>query len=154
MNFFKTYRSHLRVLLGASLWGLISIAAFFCVDIFFEQNTVNLTPDLLCAADLYVTARKREGLPFNVVEALGAKKTVIASRVKGHVDVIEDGKSGFLYSPECEEELVSLVCKAHSHEISLSEDDILTRYSYYSKAEVFSETLEVIRRTLGLSEGV
>lgn len=43
---------------SASLWGLISIAAFFCVDIFFEQNTVNLTPDLLCAALMAVAVLK------------------------------------------------------------------------------------------------
>ncbi len=33
----------------ASFWGIVSVAAFFCIDVFFEQNTLNCVPDLLCA---------------------------------------------------------------------------------------------------------
>ncbi len=48
-------------------------------------------------ADAAVTASRIEGLPFNVMEAMALGKPVVASRVKGHEDLIEDGESGLLY---------------------------------------------------------
>ena len=47
--------------------------------------------------DACVSASRSEGLPFNVMEAMYAGLPVIASRVKGHVDLIEDGTNGLLY---------------------------------------------------------
>ena len=48
-------------------------------------------------ADAAVASSRSEGLPFNVMEALHAELPVIASRVKGHVDLITDGENGLLY---------------------------------------------------------
>lgn len=47
-------------------------------------------------ADVVVTASRIEGLPFNVMEAMYCRRPVVASRVKGHTDLIRDGESGFL----------------------------------------------------------
>jgi glycosyltransferase involved in cell wall biosynthesis len=49
------------------------------------------------AADAAVSASRSEGLPFNVMEAMHFGLPVIVSRVKGHTDLIEDGKTGLLY---------------------------------------------------------
>lgn len=49
------------------------------------------------ASDAAVTASRSEGLPFNVMEAMRFGLPIAASRVKGHVDLIEDGESGLLY---------------------------------------------------------
>jgi len=48
-------------------------------------------------ADVCVSASRSEGLPFNIMEAMYCGLPVVASRVKGHVDLIEDGESGLLY---------------------------------------------------------
>ena len=40
-----------------------------------------------------------EGLPFNVMEALHCNMPVIASRIKGHTDLIENNKNGLLFDP-------------------------------------------------------
>lgn len=51
-----------------------------------------------CAmADAAVTASRSEGLPFNVMEAMYAGLPVVASEVKGHTDLIDDGVTGLLY---------------------------------------------------------
>ncbi len=49
------------------------------------------------AADAAVTASRSEGLPFNVVEAMYAGLPVVASEVKGHMDLITDRETGMLY---------------------------------------------------------
>lgn len=49
------------------------------------------------AADAAVTSSRSEGLPFNVMEAIYCGLPVVASAVKGHTDLIEDGQTGLLY---------------------------------------------------------
>ena len=48
-------------------------------------------------ADAAVTSSRSEGLPFNVMEAMHLGLPMVASAVKGHVDLIEDGVTGLLY---------------------------------------------------------
>ncbi|MBR6221131.1 MAG: glycosyltransferase [Clostridia bacterium] len=58
---------------------------------------VDNMPDWYRMADACVAASRSEGLPFNIIEAMHAALPVVASAVKGHVDLIEDGVSGLLY---------------------------------------------------------
>ena len=44
-----------------------------------------------------VSSSRSEGLPFNIMEAMGAGLPVVASAVKGHTDLIEPGKTGLLF---------------------------------------------------------
>lgn len=55
--------------------------------------------ELYKACDLAVSVSKSEGLPFNIIEAEMCSLPVVASRIRGHIDLIEDGVSGFLYPP-------------------------------------------------------
>lgn len=49
------------------------------------------------AADLAVSASRSEGLPFNIMEAMYYGLAVVASRVKGHTDLLEESGAGLLY---------------------------------------------------------
>lgn len=49
-----------------------------------------------CASDVCVSTSRSEGLPFNLMEAMHCALPVIATKVKGHEDLVQDGKSGFL----------------------------------------------------------
>lgn len=46
--------------------------------------------------DVQVCCSKREGLPLNVVESMLSGNPVIASMNRGHKELIEDGKTGYL----------------------------------------------------------
>lgn len=51
---------------------------------------------LLLAADVAVTSSIQEGLPINIVEAMVVSLPVVATRIRGHVDLVMDSKNGFL----------------------------------------------------------
>ena len=48
--------------------------------------------------DIAVSTSLSEGLPFNIMEAMACGLPVAASRVKGHVDLVEDGVNGLLFT--------------------------------------------------------
>lgn len=48
-------------------------------------------------ADAAISASRIEGLPFNIMEAMYSGLPVVASAVKGHVDLVRDGETGLLY---------------------------------------------------------
>ena len=56
--------------------------------------------NLLDSIDVFVLASHTEGLSNALLEAMASKKPVIATRVGGNLDVIEDGVNGLLVSTE------------------------------------------------------
>lgn len=53
-------------------------------------------PDLICSADLFLLASMVEGLPLVVLEAMAAGRPVVATRVCGTSEVVQDGVTGRL----------------------------------------------------------
>lgn len=56
-------------------------------------------PALLGAADACLLPSRWEGLPYIVLEAMAAGRPVLASAVDGARDLIEEGRTGFLFEP-------------------------------------------------------
>jgi glycosyltransferase involved in cell wall biosynthesis len=54
---------------------------------------------LSSAADLFLFASEREGLPVSVMEAMACGVPIVASAIRGNTDLIDDGKGGFLLDP-------------------------------------------------------
>jgi glycosyltransferase involved in cell wall biosynthesis len=55
---------------------------------------------LLKFSDCFILPSRWEGLPITLLEAMAAKKVIIASQVMGNVDLIEHGKNGLLFKKE------------------------------------------------------
>jgi len=64
--------------------------------VLFPGYVTNMS-DWFNAVDAVVSSSRSEGLPFNIMEAMYHGLPIIASKVKGHTDLIEDGVNGFLY---------------------------------------------------------
>lgn len=72
-------------------------------------------PLIYRALDLYVHPSRWEGLSLAILKAMGAGLPVIASRVSGTVEVIEDGVSGRLIPPEDPPALAAAVSSLYRH---------------------------------------
>ena len=64
-------------------------------------------------ADGAVSSSRSEGLPFNIMEAMGAGLPVVASAGKGHTDLIQPGMNGLLFPSDdpaaCQKQLALLL---------------------------------------------
>lgn len=99
--------------------------------------------DFMRAADLYVSAAKIEGLPFNIVEALGCGKYIVASQIKGHTDVINAEAVGILYPEEDVTAFAESVQRVYDGSVVATRAG-LERYAHYEKGRVFPEVLQTI----------
>jgi len=73
----------------------------FCEDV----------PAVLKATDVFVLASLWEGMPNALLEAMATGLPVVATRVEGTVDIVEDGKTGVLVMPRDVPALVSSILR-------------------------------------------
>lgn len=62
--------------------------------LFLEQDS---SEELYAICDLYISPSLIEGVPKGIIHALECHIPVLASKVKGNIDIIEDGKNGILF---------------------------------------------------------
>lgn len=67
-------------------------------NVYFRGNVDNVY-EYLNMSDIFVFPSFSEGMPNSLLEAMACGLPVIASRIGGVVDVVEDGKSGILFEP-------------------------------------------------------
>ena len=57
-------------------------------------------PEICIASDIFIFPSYQEGLPVSVMEAMSAGLPIVASRIRGNTDLIQDGNGGYLHNPE------------------------------------------------------
>lgn len=60
---------------------------------------------VLAALDLFALPSYREGMPVSIIEAMLCALPVVATRIRGCREVVQDGETGFLVEPEDADEL-------------------------------------------------
>jgi glycosyltransferase involved in cell wall biosynthesis len=65
----------------------------------FEGGVTNL-PQFLAGADIFVLPSRSEGFSNAVIEAMAASLPVVATRVGGNPEAVEDGVTGIVVPPE------------------------------------------------------
>jgi glycosyltransferase involved in cell wall biosynthesis len=108
----------------------------------FRTDTINLLRD----SDVFVLPSLAEGFSLSIIEALSAGLPVVATRVGGADEVIDDGRNGFLVPPSDADALSQTVIRA----LSLSGSEKLRiRQEALRTARRFSSE-ETARQTFGV----
>ena len=94
------------------------------------------------ACDMVVSASFREGLPLNIMEAMICGKPVVASVNRGHRELIESGKTGFLVQADDAEAFAKKI-EELMHNADLRKD-IAER----EKAFIQNYTMEAVKKEL------
>ncbi|SDW80708.1 Glycosyltransferase involved in cell wall bisynthesis [Alicyclobacillus hesperidum] len=110
-------------------------------------------PELLDSADVVIhSAVNPDPLPTVVLEAMAKGKVVIASRVGGVPEIIEDGVSGYTVPPDNPQELAKLIERVVSQINSsysvgkAARERILDVFSIDKKVERFNELYSVLAK--------
>ena len=88
---------------------------------------------LLTQTDVFVMSSFAEGVPVVLMEAMAAGLPVVATRVAGIPELVEDGVSGFLVPPGEATELAERIAAL------LDDEDLRTRFGKAGRAEVQAE---------------
>jgi len=110
------------------------------------KSTTNQTHDLLCAFDVFVMPSLMEGLGLSVIEAQACGIPVVASRVGGLVDLIEDQRSGFLVPINDPAALANRIIEVfrNPHQAKMMADQArLNVEQHFSVERMLKQTLEV-----------
>lgn len=84
-------------------------------SVYFIPFQEDVTPILACL-DVYVCSSRSEGVPFSVLEAMAARKPIVAPRIGGIESILEHEKSALLIessTPERLHEAISFLLKDH-----------------------------------------
>src|SRR2546421_6206918 len=105
----------LQVLIAGDGWERPAIASL--ISSLGLDDTVKLigfrrdVPDLLPAFDVAVSCSTWEGSPLAILESMDAARPIVASRVGGIPDMVEDGVHGILTRPGDERELADAIAR-------------------------------------------
>lgn len=107
----------------------------------------NDVPEILKAVDLYVSASMREGLGINLVEAQISGVPIVVSKNRGHKEIIENNKNGYMFKLED-------IAMLKKHLKSLIDDErkrnnFVETAKETSKIFYISNTLEEFKQTIG-----
>lgn len=105
---------------------------------------------LLHASDVFVFPSFREGLPVSVLEAMAAGVPVVASKIRGNEDLIEDGINGFLCDPQDVEVFVERINQLLS-QLDLTEQfriQSLEKIKEYDKNIVIDRLSEIYHEVM------
>ncbi len=124
-------------------------------------------PDLLSQGNLFILPSRHEGLGLVILEAMATGLPVIASKVDGPKELIQDGFTGLLFPSECPEILADKILFAHQNprlmnqiqenasrfvrqfDISAMKEQYHVLYQNLVSEAMDSESLKIRRKTDG-----
>lgn len=101
--------------------------------------------DLYDIADIFAFPSFREGLPLSLMEAMASGLPVVASRIRGNVDLVEDGVNGFLCDPRDAEDFAKKIRKLLD-DPGLAEgfrNESLKKIQHYDRRVVVAQLQEI-----------
>lgn len=90
----------------------------------------NDIPELLKLSDVYVASSQSEGLGINLIEAMACEIPVVASKNRGHAEIIRHEKNGFLVEQNDYEEMAKYVIELYENQ------DVRRKVVYLAKKNI------------------
>ena len=88
--------------------------------------------------DIFIMPSLREGLPVAMMEAMCSPSLIIASNIRGIVDLLDHGQGGYLFDPTNVDSLKNTL------ELALSQRDDWSKYKSHNKEHIKLFSNEVI----------
>lgn len=103
-------------------------------------------PNLLRMSDLLVASSRTEGLPINIIEAMSIGLPIVATKVRGHVDLIEQDKHGFLFDLNNINDAVESIIKLYNNKdlYNYMKINAIEKSKKYDFEKVKNEYLEIL----------
>jgi glycosyltransferase involved in cell wall biosynthesis len=83
--------------------------------------------EIMKASDVFFFPSYQEGLSAALMEAMAAGLPVVCSKIRGNIDLIEEGEGGYLHSPKDEEGFADSLRELINH------PDIAERFSSFNR---------------------
>jgi glycosyltransferase involved in cell wall biosynthesis len=107
-------------------------------------------PDILSSVDLFVLSSVSEGFGRVVVESMACEKPVVATRVGGIVEIVEDGITGKLVPPKNSQALAEVIIELLNNKREAKNMGIAGR----KRAERMFDIEENVKKTENLYEKI
>lgn len=106
--------------------------------------------ELMAASDIFLFTTLQEGMPRSMMEAMACGLPCIASKIRGNVDLIEDGVNGYLCLPTDSESFSRAIKKVAGDEKSRKRmgDNNLERIKDYDVSVVEDEIKSIYTEVL------
>lgn len=98
--------------------------------------------ELLSAADVFLFSTLQEGMPRSMMEAMAVGLPCIASKIRGNVDLLEDGKGGFLCDPYDSDVFAKAINKL------INNKEMLSQMSKWNLEEIKKYDISVIEKEI------
>jgi glycosyltransferase involved in cell wall biosynthesis len=102
--------------------------------------------DYIGDADVYVFPSLTEGWPKSIIESMLMSKPIVASRIPGVTDLLEDEKSALLFEPSSPPDLAAQIIRISNDEAfakRLGRDARLKAMELYAKAVDEKASLDI-----------
>ena len=117
------------------------------VDFFGYRRDAEL---FYSAADMVAAPGSQEGLPVHILEAMASGLPVAATSIRGHVDLIKDGRNGYLYEFNDMDVFCSIVEKFmnNSDVVKLISDNNIEDVKKYSVENAVKNMAEIYKTVM------
>lgn len=105
---------------------------------------------LLLSSDLFLFTSLQEGLPRSLMEAMACELPCVVSNIRGNIDLIENGKGGFLCNPKSEREFAIAIKRLSNDSCLRKKMGLINKHNVkaYDISVVEKEIKEIYKKEL------
>jgi glycosyltransferase involved in cell wall biosynthesis len=112
---------------------------------FLGRISPDAVPAYLCHGDLHVTGSEKETRGLTILEAFAAGIPVLAPHAGGAIDTIQDGETGYLFTPGDRQDFLEKLAKLIQHsaqrqQMGMQARSVVERYSWHHAVDELVRT--------------